>query len=121
MAPLPCLGARRFCAPFACTRPQFTNRSLERPGCQRSGEGRTMPGADRRGFDWKEIAEVLQIAGVSSRVTFLHEIRGLVVHKEESNSDSVKPDKLPDERGEKLFLNVVSSLRRRRPDRSRKR
>jgi hypothetical protein len=80
-----------------------------------------MSGADRRGFDWKEIAEVLQIAGVSSRVTFLQEIRGLMVHKEESNSDGVKPDKLPDERGEKLFLNVGASLRRQADESSRKR
>jgi len=60
-----------------------------------------MSGADCRGFDWKEIAEVLHIAGVSSRMTFLQEIRGLMVHEEESNSDRVKPDRLPDERTRK--------------------
>jgi hypothetical protein len=80
-----------------------------------------MSGANHRGFDWKEIAEVLHIAGVSSRLTFLREIRGLMVHKEESDSDSVKPGELPDKRGEKLLLNVVASLPRLGTKRTRKR
>jgi hypothetical protein len=80
-----------------------------------------MSDADRRGFYWKEIAGALHIAGVSSRATFLREIQGLMVHKQESNSANVKPHKSPDKRGERLFLNVVSSLRRRGLKRRRKR
>jgi hypothetical protein len=80
-----------------------------------------MSAADRRGFDWKEIAGVLHIAGVSSRVTFLRRIQGLMVHREESDSDKVKPHELLDKRGEKPFLNVVASLRRQSDKRRRER
>lgn len=90
-----------------------------------------MSGADRRGFDWKEIAGVLHMAGASSRVTFWREVQRLnarnidsqtrtILHKEGSDSDNVKPDKLPDKRGEKLLSTVFLSLRRRRDKRRRK-
>jgi hypothetical protein len=83
-----------------------------------------MSGADSRGFDWKEIAGVLHIAGVSSRVTFWREVQRLgarnvdreprtILHNAGSDSDSVKPDKLPAKRGEKLFSTAFLSLRRR--------
>jgi len=72
-----------------------------------------MSSADRRRFDWKEIAEVLHIAGVPSGVTFWREVQRLKVksvdrqprmmfHKEGSDSDRVKPDELFGKRGEKL-------------------
>ena len=90
-----------------------------------------MSGADRRGFDWKEIASVLHTAGGSSRMTFWREVRRLrtknverhprtMFHKEESDSDNVKPDKLPDKHGEKLLSTVFLSLRRRDDKRRRK-
>jgi len=50
-------------------RSSFTNRSLKKPGRKLSHESRTMFGAHRRGFDWKEIAEVLHITR-AARATF---------------------------------------------------
>ena len=90
-----------------------------------------MSGADRRGFDWKEIAGVLHIAGVSSRVTFGREVQRLsatnidrqphtIVQKEGSDSDNVKPEELSNKRGEELLSTVFLSLRRRRDKRRRK-
>ena len=63
-----------------------------------------MSGADRRGFDWKEIAEVLYISGVSARVIFWREVQRLrdktldsqpraMIHQQESDSVRVKLDK----------------------------
>jgi hypothetical protein len=63
-----------------------------------------MSGADRRGFDWKEIAEVLHFSGVSARVTFWREVQRLrakpvdsqpraIIHQQESDSVRVKLDK----------------------------
>jgi hypothetical protein len=63
-----------------------------------------MSGADRRGFDWKEIAEVLYISGVSARVIFWREVQHLraktvdsqpraIIHQQESDSVRVKLDK----------------------------
>ena len=63
-----------------------------------------MSGADRRGFDWKEIAEVLHISGVSARVTFWREVQRLraktvdnqpraIIRQQESDSVNVKHDK----------------------------
>lgn len=74
---------------------------------------------------------MLHIAGVSARVTFGREVQRLrarnvdrqprtILHKEGSDSDSVKPDKLPDKRGEKLLSTVFLSLRRRGDKRRRK-
>lgn len=90
-----------------------------------------MSGADRRGFDWKEIAGVLHVAGVSARVTFGREVQRLsaknvdrqprtILQKEGSDSDNMKPDKFPDKRGEKFLSTVFPSLRRRRDKRRRK-
>ena len=82
-----------------------------------------MSGADRRGFDWKEIAGVLHIAGVSSRVAFWREVQRLsiknidrqprTIQNERTDSDSVKPDKLPGKRGEEILSTVFLNLRRR--------
>jgi len=77
-----------------------------------------MSGADRRGFDWKEIAGVLHISGVSSCVTFWREVQRLtaknvdgeprtIPHKEGSDSDSVKPDELSRQTRRKAFFNRV--------------
>jgi hypothetical protein len=63
-----------------------------------------MSGADCREFDWKEIAEVLRISGVSARATFSREVQRLraktvdtqpraIIHQQESDSVSVKLDK----------------------------
>jgi hypothetical protein len=63
-----------------------------------------MSGMDRRGFDWKEIAEVLHISGVSARMIFWREVHRLraktvnsqprtIIHQQESDSVSVKLDK----------------------------
>jgi hypothetical protein len=90
-----------------------------------------MSGADGRGFDWKEIAGVLHIAGVSSGVTFEREVQSLgaknidrqphtIVQTEGSDSDNVKPEKLPSKRGEQLLSTACLSLRRRRDKRGRK-
>lgn len=61
-----------------------------------------MSGADRTGFGWKEIAEVLHITEASAPVTFWREVRRpkaaskpvAIVHEEESDSESLKRDKL---------------------------
>jgi hypothetical protein len=87
-----------------------------------------MSGADSRGFDWKEIAGVLHIAGVSSRVTFWRAVQRLstenvdrerptIVQKEGADSHNVKPEKLPSKRGEKLLSTGLLSLPRRRDKR----
>jgi hypothetical protein len=84
-----------------------------------------MSGADRRGFDWKEIAGVLHIAGVSSRVTFWRAVQRLSTKNVDrqphtivqEDSHNVKPEKLPSKRGEKLPSTVFLSLRRRRDKR----
>jgi len=63
-----------------------------------------MSGVDHRGFDWKEIAEVLHISGVSARATFSREVQRLraktvdtppraIIHQQESDSVGVKLDK----------------------------
>jgi hypothetical protein len=63
-----------------------------------------MAGADRRGFDWKEIAEVLHISGVSARMIFWREVQRLrakpvdsqprvIIRQQESGSVRVKLDK----------------------------
>jgi len=63
-----------------------------------------MSGVDRKGFDWKEIAEVLHISGASARVTFSREVQRLrakpvdsqprpTIHRQESDSVRVKLDK----------------------------
>lgn len=90
-----------------------------------------MSGADRRGFDWKEIAGVLHIAGVLAREAFGREVQRLgarsvdrqpctTLQKKGSDSDNVKPDQLPDKDGEKLFSTMFLSLRRRRDKRRKK-
>lgn len=90
-----------------------------------------MSGADRRGFDWKEIAGVLHIAGVLAREAFGREVQRLgarsvdrqprtTLQKKESDSDNVKPGKLPDKRGEKLLSTVFLRLRRRSNKRRKK-
>jgi hypothetical protein len=74
---------------------------------------------------------VLHIAGVSSRVTFWREVQRLraknvdrgartILHNAGSDSESVKPDKLPDKHGEKLLSTAFLSLRRRGDKRRRK-
>jgi hypothetical protein len=63
-----------------------------------------MSRVDRRGFDWKEIAGVLHISGVSPRVIFWREVQRLrdktldsqpraMIHQQESDSVRVKLDK----------------------------
>jgi hypothetical protein len=63
-----------------------------------------MSRVDHRGFDWKEIAEVLHISGVSARVIFWREVQCLrsetadrqpraTIHQQESDSVRVKLDK----------------------------
>jgi hypothetical protein len=63
-----------------------------------------MSRVDRRGFDWKEIAEVLHISGVSARVILWRKVQRLraktvdsqpraIIHQQESDSVSVKLDK----------------------------
>jgi len=60
-----------------------------------------MFGTHRRGFDWKEIAEVLHITRVVSRATFWREIKrsrsksveaqpSAIVSQGESDSDTLK-------------------------------
>jgi hypothetical protein len=63
-----------------------------------------MSGADRGGFEWKQIAEVLHLSEVSARRTFSEEIQRLlaeavdrqpraIVHRQESDSIGAKLDK----------------------------
>jgi len=82
----------------------FAQWRLEKPGGKLSHESRTMFGAHRRGFDWKEIAEVLHITRAVARATFWREIKRsrsksveaqppAIVIQGESDSDTLKPGK----------------------------
>jgi hypothetical protein len=82
-----------------------------------------MSGTDRRGFDWKEIAETLHVTGVTAHVTFWREVQRLrsksvdrrlpaIAHREESESDGENPDRLPGMRGQELLSNVLVGLPR---------
>lgn len=48
---------------------------LEKLGCDLSDKSRTMLGLRSRGFDWKEIADVLHISETAARSAFWREIR----------------------------------------------
>ena len=91
-------------------------------------ESRNMSGTDRRGFDWKEIAEALHVTGVTAHVTFWREVQRLrskgvdrrppaIVLKEESESDSETADRLSGKRGHKLRSNPLVNLPRQAANR----
>jgi hypothetical protein len=60
-----------------------------------------MSGSDRKGFDWKEIADVLHIAGVSSQVTFWQEVQCLRAKNVDLAPLAIDHDKASDSNGGK--------------------
>lgn len=67
----------------AVVQPEFGGK----PDRKVSVESRAMLGAHRRGFDWKEIAEVLHMTRAVTRSTFWREIKRTKSKKVEAQSD----------------------------------